>query len=32
METIIPEIGEIVNFHSPELMGWIARETGFMQR
>ncbi len=32
METIIPEIAEIVNFYSPELIEQIARETGFVQR
>ncbi len=32
METIIPEIDEIVNFYSPELIEQIARETGFVQR
>ena len=32
MERIIPEIDEIVNFYSPELIGKIARETGFIQR
>ncbi len=32
MKTIIPEISEIVNFYSPELIEQIARETGFVQR
>ncbi|MFC1717427.1 hypothetical protein ACFL6S_27450 [Candidatus Poribacteria bacterium] len=32
METIIPEIDEIVNFYSPELIEQIARETRFVQR
>ncbi len=32
METIVPEIAEIVNFYSPELIEQIARETGFVQR
>ncbi len=32
MKTIIPEIDEIVNFYSPELIEQIARETGFVQR
>jgi len=32
MKTIIPEIAEIVNFYSPELIEQIARETGFVQR
>jgi len=32
MTTIIPEISEIVNFYSPELIEQIARETGFVQR
>ena len=32
MERIIPEIDEIVNFYSPELIEEIARETGFVQR
>ncbi len=32
MERIIPEIAEIVNFYSPELIERIARETGFVQR
>ena len=32
MQTIIPEISEIVNFYSPELIEQIARETGFVQR
>ncbi len=32
METMIPEIAEIVNFYSPELIEQIARETGFVQR
>ena len=32
MEIIIPEIDEIVNFYSPELIEQIARETGFAQR
>jgi hypothetical protein len=32
MERMIPEIGEIVNFYSPEAIEEIARETGFVQR
>ena len=32
METIIPEIDEIVNFYSPEVVEEIAREAGFVQR
>ena len=32
MEKIIPEIDEIVNFYSPELIEQIAMETGFVQR
>ena len=32
MQTIVPEIDEIVNFYSPELIEQIARETGFVQR
>jgi hypothetical protein len=32
MERIIPEIAEIVNFYSPELIEQLARETGFVQR
>ncbi len=32
MTRIIPEIAEIVNFYSPELIEQIARETGFVQR
>ena len=32
MEIKIPEIDEIVNFYSPELIEKIARETGFVQR
>lgn len=32
METTIPEIDEIVNFYSPELIAELARETGFVQR
>lgn len=32
MEIIVPEIEEIVNFYTPELVEEIARETGFVQR
>jgi hypothetical protein len=32
MDTMIPEVDEIVNFHSSELVEGIARETGFVQR
>lgn len=32
MEVIIPEIEEIVNFYTPELIEEISRETGFVQR
>jgi hypothetical protein len=32
MERMIPEIDEIVNFYSPEVIEEIARETGFVQR
>ena len=32
MQTMIPEIDEIVNFYSPERIGEIDRETGFIQR
>ena len=32
MQTIIPEIDEIVNYYSPERIEEIARETGFVQR
>ncbi len=32
METIVPEIDEIVNFYSPEAVSEIARDTGFVQR
>ena len=32
MEIIIPEIEDIVNFYSPELVDERARETGFVQR
>jgi hypothetical protein len=32
MATIVPEIDEIVNFYSSELVEEIARETGFVQR
>jgi hypothetical protein len=32
MNTIVPEMDEIVNFYSPEFVEEIARETGFVQR
>ena len=32
MRTIVPEIDEIVNFYSSEIVAEIARETGFVQR
>ena len=32
MKIMVPEINEIVNFYSPELISEIARETGFVQR
>jgi hypothetical protein len=32
MQTIVPEIVEIVNFYSPEVVEEIARDTGFVQR
>ena len=31
-EIILPEINEIVNFYTPELVEKIAKETGFVQR
>jgi len=31
-ETIIPEIDEIVNFFTPELVEQIAEDLGFVQR
>jgi hypothetical protein len=31
-ETIIPEIDEIVNFFTPELVEQIAKDLGFVQR
>lgn len=32
METIVPEVDEIVNFYSPDIVEEIARESGFVQR
>ena len=32
MDTIVPEIDEIVKLYSPEVIEKIARETGFVQR
>jgi hypothetical protein len=32
MEIMVPEIDEIVNFYSAEVVEEIARETGFVQR
>ena len=29
MSTIVPEIDEIVNFYTPEILEAVARETGF---
>lgn len=32
MEIMVPEIDGIVNFHSPEVVEEVARDTGFVQR
>ena len=32
MKTIVPEIAEIVNFYSPDVIAEIARDTRFVQR